>query len=335
MIMKNVLSFKLSFDISIFNPLRKGAKPTCFRSPIILILLFLFCFSFPTIYAQKITLDKPQYLLGDTVNIKVKKSNSSNDEEIKIIDLSKFQNLTYQLDTNKFEQYADVEILRVSNDTLIKGNKIILNPESEFDLVLRIYSLGAFKLLQNENDTTIILIDDLDSLNVQSDIKDILPIFEDESINWTWLYYVIGFIILMAIAFYIFKNKDKFKKQKPTPTATLKPQYLMTLEALEKIKLKSWTLEEAKAFQSELTEVLRKYISHYFDKNAMSITSHELVKSMNNKLKNENLLNDLSEMFSIADLVKFAKATPDVGLFIQTVDKAMNFVKETRPEIEQ
>lgn len=284
--------------------------------------------------AQKINLNKAQYLLGDTIQINILPSNKTIDAEAKIIDLSKLKNMVYESDTNTFEAFADAELLSINNDTILKDNKIVLNNTTSLILQLRIYSLGIFKLLQNENDSTYIIIDDLDSLNVQSDIKDILPIFEDESFDWTWVYYLLGALVLMVLGYFIFKNRSKFKKTKKAPAAIVKAQYLITLEALEKIKQRPWTLDEAKIFQSELTEVLRKYIDHYFDKNAMSLTSDELIQSLNAKLSRPDLIHTLSELFSIADLVKFAKASPDVSLFQQVVDKAIHFVKETRIEKE-
>lgn len=284
--------------------------------------------------AQKINLNKAQYLLGDTIQINITPSTKTTDAEAKIIDLGKLKNMVYESDTNTFEAFADAELLSIDNDTIIKDNKIVLNNSTSLSLQLRIYSLGIFKLFQNDNDSTYIIIDDLDSLNVQSDIKDILPIFEDESFDWTWLYYLLGALVLMVLGYYIFKNLSKFKKTKKAPAAIVKAQYVITLEALEKIKQRSWTLDEAKIFQSELTEVLRKYIDYYFDKNAMSLTSDELIQSLNTKLSRPDLINNLSELFSIADLVKFAKASPDMSLFQQAVDKAIHFVKETRIEKE-
>lgn len=346
---KKKITRKVSLNITCINNFTCYGIKVCTKSGVVLnnllgkqlfslksslFVIFLTNFIFLQTSAQKITLDKAQYLLGDTIKINITPDGEGTDKQESIIDLSKLKNMVYERDTNTYEAFADVELLVIQNDTLVKDNKIIFNNHTTMDLQLRIYSLGVFKLLQNENDSTYIVIDDLDSLNVQSDIKDILPIFEDESFDWKWLYFLLGGLVLLLAGYYFMKCRKRFLSKKSEQPATVKEQYLLTLEALEKIKNRNWALEEAKIFQSELTEVLRKYIEHYFDKNAMSLTSDELIQSLNLKISRPDLLNNLSELFSIADLVKFAKASPEISLFSEAADKAIQFVKETRIEKE-
>jgi hypothetical protein len=283
---------------------------------------------------QQITLDKKLYSIGDSIKIKVSKS--SKDDILKTIEFSKIKNLVYHLDTSRYERYADIEILEVSDDHIIQDNKIILSNQSQFNLSISIFSIGEFRLTDDTNDLTIIKVVPPDSLNVNSDIKDILPIYESNEINWDWIKYIFGTLLIGGLIYWLIKKRKRSpsKKIQPIIEATSKPQYDITLEKLKQLRTKKlWKVEEVKSFQTELTDILREYLSHYYVKDAFNLTSDELLKAFT-KHNDEKLINNyLNELFSIADLVKFAKARPEDTIFTEAIDKAITIVTNTKPKL--
>jgi len=116
----------------------------------------------------------------------------------------------------------------------------------------------------------------------------------------------------------------------------------VALEKLDAIKAqKIWKDGKVKEYQTELTDVVREYISRRFNVQSTEKTSDETLKEVKPLLVNGDLaLEDgkelyerLSKMLRTADLVKFAKwhTTPDENE--QALTTAYDFVKETsKPE---
>ena len=114
------------------------------------------------------------------------------------------------------------------------------------------------------------------------------------------------------------------------------------MEKLDAIKAaKIWKDGKIKEYQTELTDVVREYISRRFDVQSTEKTSDETLKELKPLLVNGNLslvigdgkdlYGKLSKMLQLADLVKFAKwhTTPDENELALTT--AYDFVKTTTP----
>jgi hypothetical protein len=122
----------------------------------------------------------------------------------------------------------------------------------------------------------------------------------------------------------------------------LLPPYDRAKLALKKLDESPYLKDEAiKEYYSELTLIIRKYLDEKVYDRAMESTTDELIlrlkllKDGNQiELGNEGIKN-LETIFKRADLVKFAKAKPDVALAEmdrQTVDIEIDHVKEALPE---
>jgi hypothetical protein len=124
------------------------------------------------------------------------------------------------------------------------------------------------------------------------------------------------------------------KNRKPEEEAIapelLRPADEVALEKLDEIKAtKIWKDGKVKEYQTELTDVVREYISRRFDVQSTEKTSDETLRelkplllsaSLNDGMSAASPLNDgkalyerLKKMLQLADLVKFAKwhTTPD------------------------
>ena len=188
---------------------------------------------------------------------------------------------------------------------------------------------------------------EVDSSMAITDIKDI----EKAPIWWwgiiRWILSVTGLLLLVALCLWIWRKLDsKFpKKEEAIEPEVLRPADEVALEKLDEIKAqKIWKDGKVKEYQTELTDVVREYISRRFDVQSTEKTSDEtlrelepiLVKGQGDKVQctreeGKALYDRLKKMLRTADLVKFAKwqTTPDENE--QALSTAYEFVKETTP----
>ena len=88
---------------------------------------------------------------------------------------------------------------------------------------------------------------------------------------------------------------------------------------------------EVKAYQTELTRIIRQYLENRFDINALEMTSDDIVHHLKKKTTvSDSQQGKVKDILQIADLVKFAKANPEDNINEQFWNDAENFVQETK-----
>ncbi len=85
-----------------------------------------------------------------------------------------------------------------------------------------------------------------------------------------------------------------------------------------------------KAFFSRLSEILRVYLEGRFYVLAMEQTTAEIMQSLQDVLPSEALKNDLNQVLTLSDLVKFAKYKPEAKEVERSKQAALNFVETTK-----
>ena len=188
---------------------------------------------------------------------------------------------------------------------------------------------------------------EVDTTLAITDIKDI-----EKAPIWWWG--IFRWILLGALAlalavggWYLWRwyQKNRKPEEEPIDPELLRPADEVALEKLDEIKAqKIWKDGKVKEYQTELTDVVREYISRRFDVQSTEKTSDEtlralepiLVKGQGDKVQctreeGKELFTKLSKMLQLADLVKFAKwhTTPDENEMALTT--AYEFVKNTTP----
>lgn len=121
---------------------------------------------------------------------------------------------------------------------------------------------------------------------------------------------VILALIGLGVWFYI-KRKRKNDPLYTAHKTVLSPlqQALLDLKKLKEKKL--WQQNQIKAYYTELTDILRVFISANFNINATEMTSDELLDIFKDKYPQLNDdLRDLRVVLTTSDLVKFAKNLP-------------------------
>ena len=119
---------------------------------------------------------------------------------------------------------------------------------------------------------------------------------------------------------------DLFKAAPPQPPHVVAIQ---ALEALHHQKL--WQNNRHKLYYSLLTEILRTYIAGRWGVSAMEMTSDEILAAMRSVELPDKARMDLTAILRDADLVKFAKFTPEADQNEEDYNKAYYFVEETKP----
>ncbi len=174
-------------------------------------------------------------------------------------------------------------------------------------------------------------------------LYDIKPFTKvDKSSSQWWKYLLIWLLVISLLAFllywFIWRKKPLTEDEK----IALLPPYDRAKLALKKLEKSDYLKQEAlKDYYSELTLIIRKYLDEKVYDHSLESTTDELIDRLN-LLKEGNQI-DLSKetiknikgILKRADLVKFAKSSPDVALADldrTTIDSEIDHVKEALPE---
>ncbi len=167
------------------------------------------------------------------------------------------------------------------------------------------------------------------------DIKDPL----DVPLDWWLILKWVG-IISLALAliggliyrlFFHNKRVAQLREQKKM----LPPfEYAMLmLEELESKKL--WQSGKLKEYHSELTDILRVFLERQFAINAMESTASEVYEKTRRLRIPEQLDEDLKEMLSLSELVKYAKEKPGQLENEKSFATVKTFLLHYKPEPEK
>jgi hypothetical protein len=167
-----------------------------------------------------------------------------------------------------------------------------------------------------------------------ADIKDVYkaPIWWWGVLRWVLL--ALGIAAVGVGGYYLITYlQARFGKKDEELVAAepLRPADEVALEKLDVIREeKIWQAGQVKEYHTQLTDVVREYIVRRFDVSSVEQTSDETLSAIRPLLKEQkDLYEQLRNMLTLADLVKFAKwtATPDENE--QSLRSAYTFVKET------
>lgn len=174
-----------------------------------------------------------------------------------------------------------------------------------------------------------------DTTEFINDIQTIVP----EKKNWRdyiWLYLLLLFLLLAILVLFLLariKKKEQFKDVTPIIEPII-PAHEIALEKLEALRQSSsWKTGNSKEFQEKLTFIIREYLENKYKVPALESTTSEIVKSLNEISFDANYLPSLKNILQIADLVKFAKASPPESIHEEFLDTAVQFVRQTKDTV--
>lgn len=147
------------------------------------------------------------------------------------------------------------------------------------------------------------------------------------------IYGLIALIILSLVVWYIVwyvRNKWQGRGREVKPAPKL-PPHVIAIKALNELRnRKLWQNGKHKLYYSTLTEILRLYIEGRWAVGALEMTSHEILKALNNVDIKSDSRSNLMEILFTADMVKFAKALPEAEENEQLFTYAYYFVENTK-----
>lgn len=143
---------------------------------------------------------------------------------------------------------------------------------------------------------------------------------------------IAGIVLLVLgiplILYFYFKRRKK-EAYVPPPL----PPYELAVQRLNQLQQqKLWQEGNVKQYYSELTEILRGYIGGRFEINALEMTTDEIAPIIKKKKEvTKGLFRNALDLLTIADYVKFAKASPSTKYHNDAFDQVKQFINATKP----
>ena len=171
-----------------------------------------------------------------------------------------------------------------------------------------------------------------------SDAKDIRGIKDPVSIGFDWKpYYKWGGLILLFVGAgsYLWwrRRRGGITEEGIEYRGPPLPAHLIAFEELERIgKLGLVEKGEIKRYYTELSEVIRRYISRRYGVQTMELTTGEIVEEMIAAEVDGEVISLFQEFLEECDLVKFAKYLPPKEKISAAMGWAHNLVERTKVE---
>lgn len=112
------------------------------------------------------------------------------------------------------------------------------------------------------------------------------------------------------------------------------PPHRVAIDEIERIKAdRKWAEEDSKEYYTQLTDTLRTYIKERYGFNAMEMTSAEIISRLIEE-NNGEALDELREIFTTADLVKFAKYSTLINENDANLVAAVEYINQTKVDVD-
>ena len=143
---------------------------------------------------------------------------------------------------------------------------------------------------------------------------------------------VVILLIICAILFYHIVNGKPIVRI--IRRKKILPPHKVAINEIERIKAdRKWADEDSKEYYTLLTDTLRTYIKDRYGFNAMEMTSAEIIDRLISD-NNEEALSELREIFTTADLVKFAKYNTLINENDANLVAALEYINQTKQEVD-
>ena len=167
-----------------------------------------------------------------------------------------------------------------------------------------------------------------EGIYTQKNLPFIFAEIKDYAIYGTIILILLGLLIWWLV-WYI-RNKWQARERIVKPAPKL-PPHVVAIKALDELKnRKLWQNGKHKLYYSSLTEILRVYIDGRWDIGALEMTTDEIISALRDVELPHQSRSALIAILRSADMVKFAKATPDAEENEQSFIDAYYFVENTK-----
>jgi hypothetical protein len=152
--------------------------------------------------------------------------------------------------------------------------------------------------------------------------------------EWSLIFWLsVILLIISALTYYLYM---RLRDNKPIITHIRIIKKLLphqkAMKEIEQIKAdKMVSAENSKEYYTKLTDTLRKYIEERYGFSAMEMTSSEIIEKLM-ATQDQKALDELRELFTTADLVKFAKYSTLINENDKNLVSAIDFINQTKLE---
>ncbi|MCM1162647.1 MAG: cell wall anchor protein [Muribaculaceae bacterium] len=307
-----------------------------FKNISFLMAVMLAIFSIGTINAApatlKVSMDSAYLLMGKATPIHIEL----------VADRDTHGNLVIPTDS----MCGGVEILKqlVADTTDLGNNRMELNGE----ILIQSFDSGTYQLkpiLFIEGQETIAsprlalkvipaMVDSLTTIHDYADVVDVnrrlvdyLPDFLADYGLW-----LIAIAVVLLAAWFVMRRFMKKNVAEEKIIIPSKPPYEAAREALMALRQQNLCEQgREKEYYTELTDILRNYLSRRFGINAMEMTSSQIRSILNSNETTRPSKRYVDQVLEIADFVKFAKMRPLPDDNVRAFNSALQFVEDTKP----
>jgi hypothetical protein len=157
------------------------------------------------------------------------------------------------------------------------------------------------------------------------------PVTLGEILPW-----VLIVALIAALVWFGLKLLKKYKRsEREVDTIIIPdPAHIIAFRELEKLREeKLWQKNEVKLYYTRVTEILRQYLENRFRVFSLELTTRETLDALvKSGFKKDGSYNQLKNILTSADLVKFAKYSPLPEEHESIFSDSWNFVQMTKEE---
>lgn len=285
--------------------------------------------------------------VGDVVSIKYMLSEVPSADVN--FDFESVKNIAFDTSIVGSKEYLDIELLPADGYNT-SGRTAILKAGQAKEVTLKIgvFDVGAFVLpipTSNGNrlsmDLITLPINDVNNEANNAPIEGIRDIIEEKN-NWTDYAYI-GYILLaLGIAYLLYRYFNRKKPEEKIEEVSVEKELNIPIidpvveasEALQYLKdNEMWKQEDQKAFHSELTFVVRRYLQRTTDVQALEQTTDETRKGLQHSKISQAWQDKLMAILQISDIVKFAKGKSGEELNLSYLNEAIQFINQEKSNV--
>ena len=152
--------------------------------------------------------------------------------------------------------------------------------------------------------------------------------------DWSLVFWLsVLLLVLLGVAAYLYvrlrDNKPLIKSFKLVKRLLPHQRAMKEIEQIKADKMVS--SENQKEYYTKLTDTLRRYIEERYKFSAMEMTSSEIIERLTRD-GDQKSLDELRQLFTTADLVKFAKYSTLINENDMNLVNAIEFINQTKLE---
>ena len=152
--------------------------------------------------------------------------------------------------------------------------------------------------------------------------------------DWSLVFWLsVLLLVLLGVAAYLYvrlrDNKPLIKSFKLVKRLLPHQKAIKEIEQIKADKMVS--SENQKEYYTKLTDTLRRYIEERYKFSAMEMTSSEIIERLTQD-GDQKSLDELRQLFTTADLVKFAKYSTLINENDMNLVNAIEFINQTKLE---